>query len=59
MASSVSSTASAAGGMISGRPPARSTDCTYESGMSAAGSTQAPQLASWAYEVIPTSGFTS
>ena len=42
------------------RPAAGALDrLTYESGMSAAGSTQAPQLASCAYDVIPTSGFTS
>ena len=55
-ASSVSSTSSSAGGMTTARPPARSIESTYASGTSAAGSLQTPQLASWAYDVIPMTG---
>src|SRR3990170_908845 len=55
-ASSVSSTPLSSGGTTSGRPPASSTASTYIAGISTAGSRQTPQLASWAYEVMPTTG---
>src|SRR2546421_9935280 len=54
--SSVSPTPSSLGGPSSGRPPARSTERTYESGISAAGSVHAPHVASSAYAVIPMIG---
>src|SRR5438034_2327656 len=54
--SSVSSTPSSLGGTSSARPPARSTELTYESGISAAGSVQAPHVASSAYAVMPMIG---
>src|SRR5579872_2458007 len=54
--SSVSSTPSSLGGTRSGRPPARSTERTYDIGISAAGSVQTPHVASSAYAVIPMTG---
>jgi hypothetical protein len=57
-ASRVSSTSSSAGGMTTARPPARSIESTYASGMSAAGRCHTPQLASCAYDVIPMTGLT-
>jgi hypothetical protein len=54
--SSVSSTPPSLGGSSSARPPARSTERTYESGIRAAGSVQTPQVASSAYAVIPMIG---
>src|SRR6266516_2378732 len=54
--SSVSSTPPSIGGTSSARPPARSTERTYESGISAAGSVQTPHVASSAYAVIPMIG---
>src|SRR5438270_1354215 len=54
--SSVSSTPSSLGGTSSARPPARSTERTYDMGISAAGSVHAPHVASSAYAVIPMTG---
>jgi len=56
-ASSVSSTPSSTGGTSSGRPPARSTTWTYESGTTADGTDQLPhETCGSAYVVIPISG---
>src|SRR5712691_8757717 len=54
--SSVSSTPPSLVGTSSARPPARSTERTYASGISAAGSVQTPHVASSAYAVIPMIG---